>query len=53
MNNIKVMPKETHSYGQSAYTLNRPMTLQDAMPVCKLDPSKTYRIENGVFVEVK
>lgn len=53
MTDLKVIKRENHGYGQSPYTLNRPITLQDMLPISKLDPTKSYRIENGVVVEIK
>jgi hypothetical protein len=49
---IKIIKKDSHGYGQSEFTLSRPLTMQDAMPKLILDPNKSYRLVNGVITEM-
>lgn len=52
MKDLQLIKREDHCYGQSEYSLSRPLTLQDVLPKWNLDPTKSYRVVNGVFEEI-
>ena len=51
---LKVVRRESHAYGQSDVGYNRPVCLSDFLPMSnRLDTNKSYMIFNGVAVEIK